>query len=180
MLRWAVQTCALSCRWRIKELSNWRPASTFWFTSALPEHTHTRARTNTYTHTNTHTVGHFSVRLCDFSTHVIQAWQRMSGCLPAITHLRRENQQWPRKTRRADWSQIGTRPPNQRDMPGHIVELNGPITAPGLTISQRGHNERPPYLCLIKKKKKVWTRLHDNNKKQHKPTHNHHHRHSQL
>ena len=124
--------------------------------------------THTHTHTQIHTVGHFSVRLCDFSTHAIQAWQRMSGCLPVITHLRRENQQWPRKTRRTDWSQIGTRPPNQRDMPGHIVESKEPITAPGLTISQSGHNERPPFLCLSllksKNKKKVWKRLHDNKK----------------
>lgn len=44
-----------------------------------------------------HTVGHFSVRLCDISAHVIQAWQRMSACLPAIPHLSRENQRWPQK-----------------------------------------------------------------------------------
>lgn len=51
----------------------------------------------THGHTHTHTVGHFSMRLCDFSAHAMWAWQRMSACLPTITHLRRENQQYPQK-----------------------------------------------------------------------------------
>lgn len=112
--------------------------------NALAEHTHI--------HKIIHTVGHFSMRLCDFPTHAIWAWQRMSGCLPAITHLKRENQQRPPETQRADWSQIGTRTPNQRDMLGYIVESERAYYSPGLTIQDSGHNERPPYLILFKKR----------------------------
>lgn len=64
--------CTLIHRRRLKQVYSWMLAI-----SAQPWHTHTHAQ-----------FGHFRVRLCDLPT---QAWQRMSGRLSAIAHLRREN-----------------------------------------------------------------------------------------
>lgn len=110
-------------------------------------HTHMHARTRA------HTVGHFSVRLCDFSTHAIWVWQRMSGCLPAITHLRRENQPCPQKLD----ALIGARLEQGLQIRGtcsaFIVEAKRAYYSPGLTIQDSDHIERPFYRFLFKTKK---------------------------
>lgn len=83
----------------------------------------------------------FSSYFFFFSTHGIRARQRASGRLPAIAHLKRGNQRCPPETRGADWSQIGTRPPNQRDMLGYVVGSKAAYYGRGLTAPA----ERTPY-----------------------------------
>jgi len=94
-------TCTPSCRWRIKRTFRLEASQHILvYHRASAEHTHTHSPTHVHTHTHSllskcAIVWYFS---SPFSRHIgSKAWQRMSGCLPAITHLRRENQQWPQK-----------------------------------------------------------------------------------
>lgn len=114
-------TCALPCRWSVKELPNWRPARAFRFTAAPWQDTHAHKYTQLVIS---------ALRLCDFSKHVI-ARSRV-GVEGLASHVRlspSDHSSEARKsaavseTQRADWSQIGTRPSNQRDMLCYVVEL---------------------------------------------------------
>ena len=177
MLRWAVQTCALSCRWRIKELSNWRPASTFWFTSALPEHTHKHIHIHTHKYTHS----------WSFQREIVWFFNTCDPGLAAHVRLSpgdhsseaRKSAVAPENSTRwlePDWNKASESKGHARP---HCWVERAHYSA-GINYLTKGTQWKTSLSLSYKKKKKVWTRLHDSNKKQHKPTHNHHHRHSQL
>lgn len=113
----------------LKELSDWRPAGHVSAShSALAEHIHT--------HTHTQLVI-LSVRLCEFSTHAIQGLAAHVRLSPSDHSSEPRKSAVAPESRRTDWSRIGTRPPNQRDVLCYIVEAKPAYYGPGLaSVSQ--------------------------------------------
>lgn len=100
-------------------------------------------------HTHTYTqFGHSRLRLCDSPT---QAWQSMSGRLPAIAHLRRENRRLYQKLDEL----IGARleqpppPPNRWDVLGCMVVSVRVYHSPGLTV---GYQMKVLLISVFKKR----------------------------
>lgn len=158
MLRWVVQTCALSCRWRIKELLNWRPASTFWFTSALPEHTHA--------HTNTHS--------WSFQREIVWFFNTCDPGLAAHVRLSpgdhsseaRKSAVAPENSTRwlePDWNKASESKGHARP---HCWVEQAHYSAGINYLTKWTQWKTSLSLSLKKKKKKVWKRslLHDNKK----------------
>lgn len=147
-------TCALPCRWSVKELPNWRPARAFWFTAAPWQDTHAHKYIQLVIS---------ALRLCDFSKHVI-ARSRV-GVEGLASHVRlspSDHSSEVRKsaavseTQRADWSQIGTRPSNQRDMLCYVVELKRVYYRPQINYLRQQQQWKAPLSLPLRKKKKSY------------------------
>lgn len=125
----SVLRCVLLHRWWVKEVSNWRPASTIWCNRGA----HGRR--------NTHSLV-ISVLDCVIFQH---RRSRLGRACPAVS-LRREYQQWPKKLETLIGARLEQSFKNQRDMLANIVEWTWAYCRKGLTIGYQ-MKEFPSIYC---------------------------------